>query len=211
MKLRLSATALLPLALLLAYPLLSHLAALAGVPWLHWLALSALLAAPLLPAALAGRAWAWLVLAFLGAGLWWLAHAGGGQFALYLPPVALPLVLAATFASTLVTGRTPFITAIALAVHGTLPDVLLRYTRALTVFWAAFTLMLALVSLALAITGPLWLWSLFSNFVAYGLVAVVFVVEFLLRRRWFPDHPHPGFVEYLGIVARSRPLPGRRP
>lgn len=208
---RTTATALLPLALVVAYPLLSHLASLAGLPWLQWLALSALLAAPLVPAALAGRAWAWLSLPFLGMGLWMLTHAGGGQFALYLPPVALPLVLAATFAATLAPGRTPLITAIALAVHGSLPAELLRYTRALTVMWAMLTLGLALVSLALAITGPLWLWSLFSNFVAYALVAVVFVAEFLLRRRWFPDHPHPGFVDYLGIVAKSRPFPGRRP
>ena len=200
---------LLPVALMLAYTLLSHAAAHWHLLGLQWLALSVLLTVPIAPALIARRPWAWLALPALLAALWVLTHAGGGQLALFLPPVLLPLVLSLSFGLTLLPEHTPMITAIALAVHGSLPEPLMRYTCRLTLFWALFSFALALIALPLAWTGPLWLWSVHTNFIAYALVATVFVGEYALRRRWFPDHPHPGFLDYLGIVVRSRPRLGR--
>jgi uncharacterized membrane protein len=200
---------LLSLVLMLAYPLLSHVATLAGAPVLQWLALFVLFTAPLTPAIGAGRPWAFVALACLALLIWELAQAGVGQYALFLPPVVLPLALSASFGLTLLPGHTPLITAIALAVHGTLPETLQRYTHRLTLFWSLLTATLSAAALGLAIAGPLWLWSLFTNLLSYLLIAAVFVGEYLLRRRWFPDYPHPGFMDYLGIVARSRPRLGR--
>lgn len=194
----------LPVLLMVGYPLLSHAAALLHSPALQWLALLAVSATPMSGALLRGRLGFWLLLALLAAALWWLVHAGGGQYALYLPPLLLPLALAAGFALTLRPGRTALITGIADAAHGPLDEPMRRYTRRLTAFWALLAAGLAVIALLLTLTGPLWAWSLFTNFISYGVIGTVFVVEFLLRRRWFPAHPHGSFAHYLGIVLRSR-------
>lgn len=194
----------LPVLLMVGYPLLSHAAAMLHQRELQWLALLAVTATPMSGALLRGRAVFWLLLVLLAAALWWLVHAGGGQYALYLPPLVLPLTLAGGFALTLRPGHTAFITTIADAAHGPLSDELHHYTRKLTAFWAALAASLAAVALLLMLSGPLWAWSLFTNFISYGVIGAVFLIEFLLRRRWFPSHPHGSFVDYLGIVIRSR-------
>lgn len=194
----------LPVLLMVGYPLLSHAAALLHLPELQWLALLAVTATPMSGALLRGRLGFWLLLALLAAALWWLVNAGGGQYALYLPPLVLPLALSAGFALTLRPGHTALITTIADAAHGPLADEMWRYTRRLTAFWALLAAGMASITLWLTLYGPLWAWSLFTNFISYGVIGSVFVVEFLLRRRWFPAHPHGSFAHYLGIVLRSR-------
>lgn len=194
----------LPALLMISYPLLSHAAVSLHSPDLQWLALLAVTATPMSSALLRGRAGFWLLFIFLATGLWWLVHLGGGQYALYLPPLLLPLALSAGFALSLRPGHTALITAIADAEHGPLSDAVRRYTRQLTAFWALLALGLAVITLVLTLAGPLWLWSLFTNFISYALLGTVFVVEYVLRRRWFPEHPHSGFIDYLGIVIQSR-------
>lgn len=194
----------LPVLLMVSYPLLSHASALLHSRELQWLALLAVTATPMSGALLRGRFGFWLLLLVLAAALWWLVHVGGGQYALYLPPLLLPLALAAGFALTLRPGQTALITSIADAAHGPLTDEMRRYTRRLTAFWAWLATGMAGITLWLTLSGPLWAWSLFTNFISYGVIASVFVAEFLLRRRWFPAHPHGSFAHYLGIVIRSR-------
>lgn len=203
----------LPLALSVAYPLLSHLGATLHQPLLQWLALLAVVAVPISGALLRARASAWAGLLAAGAALYALTHAGGGQYALYLPPLLLPGALCATFGLSLRAGHTPLISAIANAARGPLTPALWRYTRRLTAFWSLFTGALVAIALLLTVAGPhwVWLWSWFTNFVSYALVGLVFVGEFMLRRRWFPDHPHPGFVDYLRIVAKGAPKADKGP
>ena len=198
----------LPVALMLSYPLLSHLAAMMASRELQWLALLAVSATPMYSALLRGRPFFWLMFLLLALALWWLVHAGGGQYALYLPPVLLPLALAAGFALTLRPGRTTLITAIALGEHGSLSPAIAIYTRRLTLFWALLLATLAGVALLLSFSGPVWLWSLFTNFISYAVLGLVFLVEYLLRRHLFPHHPHTGFMQYLGIVIHSKPRIG---
>lgn len=194
----------LPVLLMVSYPLLSHAALLMHSPDLQWLALLAVSATPMSSALLRGRPGFWLLMLLIAAALWWLVNAGGGQYGLYLPPLLLPLALSVGFALTLRPGHTALITTIADAAHGPLNDEMRRYTRKLTAFWALFAASLAAITLVLTLSGPLWAWSLFTNFISYALIGGVFIVEFLLRRHWFPAHPHGGFVDYLGIVIKSR-------
>lgn len=194
----------LPALLMVSYPLLSHAAVSLHSLNLQWLALLAVTAIPMSSALMRGRLGFWLLFVLLGAGLWWLVHLGGGQYALYLPPLLLPLALSAGFALTLRPGHTALITAIADAEHGPLSEPVRHYTRKLTAFWALLALSLAIIALVLTLTGPLWLWSLFTNFISYAVLGSVFVIEYLLRRHWFPEHPHSGFIDYLGIVIKSK-------
>ena len=51
------------------------------------------------------------------------------------------------------------------------------------------------------VTVPLSLWSLFANVLNYLLVAALFVVEFVYRRRRFPQQPYRGLLDFTRRVA----------
>jgi uncharacterized membrane protein len=137
--------------------------------------------------------------AVLGAvALGWYASANG-PYAVFVPPVAVNLVLLWFFGRTLVPGREPLVTAIARFVRGTLAPELARYTRRVTWAWCGFFAANAAISLALAAAAPLAAWSLYANVLAYPLVAVMFVAEYAYRRRRFPALPH---VPPLALLQR---------
>lgn len=119
------------------------------------------------------------------------------------------IALAAYFLHTLIPPHTALITAIGEASRGPLGPQLRAYTRAITWFWGVFLLLCGAVALgqlfAVQVLKPLyWLpaWQL-------PVSAAVFVGEFYLRKRLFPAHNHPGFREYLSIVARAMAKPPR--
>ncbi|TAJ54593.1 MAG: hypothetical protein EPN60_06300 [Nevskiaceae bacterium] len=202
------ARVLLPATLSVGYPLLSHLATSLGSPGLQWLALMAIVGVPLSGGLLRGSALAWAWLGGLALLLWLLVHSGGGQYGLFLPPLVLPGAMAAGFGLSLRAGRTPLITLVA-ETRGPLPPYLRSYTRRLTWFWTGFTASLALVALLLCLSGQLQLWSWFANVFSYVLIGLVLVVEYLLRRHWFPAYAHPGFVAYLRMIVRGPPRASR--
>jgi len=71
------------------------------------------------------------------------------------------------------------------------------YTRRATLAWAVFFWTMALVCLLLGIYASLEFWSLFTNFIAWALVAGMFVGEYLLRKRLLRDHVDYGFLEFI--------------
>ena len=191
------------LALILSYPLCVHFGVVLGQPALQVLAIVLLGAGALLPglrqgSALTWGAWAGLVLIAVALGATDMT-----LYVLYLPPIALPLLLLVVFARTLRPGQVPLVTAIGLQVHGWLPPDIVRYTRQVTAFWALFLLALSLSSAALAAFGGDAMWSVFSNCINYLLVAACFLAEYGYRRWRFRDFAQPGLREYLGIVWRA--------
>lgn len=196
-------------ALILGYPLCVHVAVLLGWPVLRVLAVGLLAAGILLPAlregsGLAWSAWLLLVLAAVA-----LDASGRPLYLLYLPPIALPLLLLVGFARSLKPGNVPLVTAIALQVHGSLPPDIERYTRRVTSFWSVVLLALSMLSAVLATCADPVLWSAFSNGINYLLVAACFMAEYGYRRWRFRDFDQPGLRAYLGIVWRARPRAGR--
>src|ERR1041384_7855323 len=93
--------------LIVAYPVLAHLATMRHDHWLQWAALVVLMAIPLYERLRTGRIPAWLLWIALSGGLGALVFAGGGQYALFLPPVLLPAALGMLFGESLLPGRTP--------------------------------------------------------------------------------------------------------
>jgi len=192
-----------PFLLLLAYPLLVHLAVVWNAPQLEWLALVLLCAMPIYPALREGRPGHWLLLLAMAGLLQLLARAGGGIYALFLPPVVVPAVVLAVFASSLRAGQLPLVTRVAQAARGTLEPELLTYTRRVTWLWVLVLATLTVADAALAVFASPPLWSLFCNFINYGLVGLVFVLEYGYRRRHYPAHARDGFLGYLRLVARA--------
>lgn len=190
--------------LILAYPLLVHLAVILHLPMLQWLALCCLSATPLYPRLLSGHGWSWLTFFMLVVFLLLLTLAGGGRYVLFIPPVLLPAVGAWFFGRSLRKGEVPLITRIARASrNGELPAELLPYTRGITWLWALTLSGMALLSIMLAAFAPLEWWSLFTNFLNYLILAAIFPLEYLWRRLRFRHLEHPGFFDYIRMVATT--------
>jgi uncharacterized membrane protein len=159
------------------------------------------------------RSWNWAInaLILLCAGLigFVIGHFGAMALTLKLFACIASLALAAYFLHTLFPPHTALITAIGEASRGPLGPQLRAYTRGITWFWGLFLLLCAVVALGQLCSVQIlehlyWLpaWQL-------PLSMLVFVGEFYLRKRLFPAHNHPGFREYLSIVAQAMAKPPR--
>lgn len=188
-----------------AYPLVAHTAAVLNEP--RWAAIGlAVIACAVSSTRL--RAWQTALLGVLFFSVaWWLAARFPGWL-LYSPPVALNLACCALFAATLGRGREPMVSRFARVERGgELPPDLVRYTRNLTWAWTVFFALMAAISLVLALTGPIALWSLFTNLVNYALVGLFLVLEYWYRRVRFRHYRHASPAEVIRRLGSYRIFP----
>ena len=212
------------LALVLAYPLLSHLAGShRGEGRYAALALVDITLIMLLRPLLEKRAAAWALLLAVFAAIAWVAHAGFAMVPLLLVPAAILAAVAWTFARTL--RSVPLITRMVAGLDripaAELAPDLLRYTRNLTRSWAALLALLALFNLLLAllaepggllamfaITPPITVshaqWAWFGNVFNFGLMIGFFLAEFSVRQRRFPGR-YRNLADFLRQMARLGP------
>ena len=218
-------TGALRVALLLAYPLLSHVASLRGEGGWAALALFGLVVLCLLDGLARRRPWAWLALLVAGVALAWAGRSPLARMLLLAPPVVFPLLVAWGFARSLRPGRVPLIARIIHALHaqaGAPVDARLeRYARRLTAAWALLLATLAAINLVLAMSAvpdgllaafghqPRWplshaQWSWWANVADWGLIGGFFVAEYALRCRLFPHRPYRSagqFVRQMGQLG----------
>ena len=221
---RAGSAGLLRLALVLAYPLLSHLAAShRGDGRFAALALADIVLIVLLRPLLEFRAGAWALLLVLLGGLAWLAGSAYAMLPLLLVPTAILAAVAWTFARTL--RSVPLITRMVSGLDripaAQLPPDLLRYTRNLTRSWAVLLALLALFNLLLAtlavpggvlalfgIASPLAVggsqWSWAAGLFNFGLMMGFFLVEFAIRQRRFPGR-YANVLDFLRQMASLGP------
>jgi uncharacterized membrane protein len=113
-------------------------------------------------------------------------------------------LLAAAFGRSLAGNRVPLCSRWASAVHGPLTPPVARYTRAVTVAWTVFFVLMTSALIALFLLAPLPVWSVFANFCATPLVLAMFVGEYLVRGRVLPDMQHAsilaGVYAFLGFA-----------
>ncbi len=64
-----------------------------------------------------------------------------------------------------------------------LPEIAVRYTRRVTCAWSWFFLCNGLLAAALTLWAPLSWWALYNGLIAYGLMGLLFAVEWLIRQR----------------------------
>jgi uncharacterized membrane protein len=222
--LRVHGAGLLRLALVVAYPLLSHLAGShRGDGRFAVLALADIALILLLRPLLERRSGAWALLAVLLAALGWLAGSHFAMVPLLLVPTAIIAAVAWTFARTL--RSVPLITRMVAGLDGIpapqLSPELLRYTRNLTRSWALLLGLLALFNLSLALLAvpggllamfgfvpPLAVdqtrWSWLAGVFNVGLMVGFFLVEFAIRQRRFPGR-YTGLLDFLRRMARLGP------
>jgi len=221
---RVQVAGLLRLALVVAYPLLSHLAGShRGDGRFAAMALADIVLILLLRPLLERRAGAWALLFVLLAGLAWLAGSHFAMAPLLLVPAAILAAVAWTFARTL--RSVPLITRMVAGLDGIpapqLSPELVRYTRNLTRSWALLLALLALFNLLLALlavpggllamcglASPLALdearWSWLAGVFNVGLMVGFFLGEFAIRQRRFPGR-YAGLLDFLRQMARLGP------
>lgn len=102
--------------------------------------------------------------------IYWLEHESL-QWALFL-----------TFARTLIANRKPLCTQFAEMTHGPLTPAHAHYAYKVTVAWTVFFAGMIVTSTWLFFMYPISVWSIFSNFIFLPLVALMFIVEFIIRK-----------------------------
>jgi uncharacterized membrane protein len=207
-----------------AYPVLAHFAIARSSAVLTIAAIALLAILSFLPGLLRGRRGAWLALAVVGIGCWWLSQASLPILPLYAPPVLVPTFLACVFGQTLLRGRTPLISQLILVLHPhEEPEHgVWSYARRLTLAWTVLFVALAAFNFALAaladpdglllaggirppVSVPQSWWSLFTNLIDYLIVASFFVIEYAYRRRRFPQQPYRNMFEFLRRMLAALP------
>lgn len=78
------------------------------------------------------------------------------------------------------------------------------YCRRVTLLWVVFFLWNASVSTALALFAELETWTIYNGFIAYILIGVLFVGEFIYRLYRFPDLRQGGLGSYFPTWGRRR-------
>jgi uncharacterized membrane protein len=182
-------------ALAVSYPIVSHFASTLHLPalGLSWLCLALIVGF-----AFGTRSPVVLALGLLCLGGALLGHlSGSAELFLRMPPVIIFAGLTWLFGRSLLPGRTPLVVRVGERIRGELPEPVARYGRGLTAVW---TLLFALMTLESVLLGlfasPFW-WSLFTNFVNYGLIVLLFVAEYPIRRAVLGDLERTPFVDSL--------------
>ncbi|MGB5833496.1 MAG: hypothetical protein WBG92_16075 [Thiohalocapsa sp.] len=182
-------------ALAIAYPLVNHAGAMldqpsAGLAWLFLLLGSSFWLGPRSPVLLL------LTLLCLGAAVvGYLEHSA--DLLQRVPPVVIAFGLAWIFGRTLLPGRTALISRIGERMRGELPASVALYGQRLTAIWTLFFMLMGLECLLLGLYAPPFWWSLFTNFINYGLIALLFVIEYPIRCLVLRDLEHGSFVDSL--------------
>jgi uncharacterized membrane protein len=114
-------------------------------------------------------------------------------------------LMAASFGHSLFGNRAALCTRLADKAHGplTLQEVL--YTRQVTAAWALFFVLITAATVALFICVPLRVWSLFANFCVVPLIGLMFVAEYLVRRRVLPQVRRRGILDAVRVYFASSP------
>lgn len=118
--------------------------------------------------------------------------------------IACNAMLCWFFAQTLFGDRTPLITTLARTIHPDMPDDVVRYTRKVTLAWAIFFAMQVLVSLVIFYVASIETWSMFANILNWPLVILMFVVEYLCRKRVNPDFKHATIKESVSAYFNNK-------
>ena len=191
--------------LALAYPMLAHLGVVYHNVLLQWIALRWLLIIVLAPALMRRRIWAWITFFLTAVALYFLTMHGDGLYALYLPPIAIPLFILWLFGRTLRNDAKPLVSQIAETMRGEpLPDVLRLYTRRITYLWCGVAALLAVSATTTALFASAEVWSLLTNVIHYVVLGAVFVIEFIYRRIKYADLEPWTLMGYLRRLARVR-------
>ena len=97
-------------------------------------------------------------------------------------PVLVSAFMLALFGLSLKFGP-PMVERLARLTEPQLPDIAIRYTRRVTWVWSGFFLVNGLIAATLTLWAPLSWWTLYNGLIAYGVMGLLFAIEWLIRQR----------------------------
>ncbi len=187
-------------ALAISYPLVSHVASMRGVPTVGLLWLCLLMLAGFF---LGNRSTFVLALGALCLGAALIGQlSGSAELFLRLPPVIIFAALAWLFGRSLQPGRTPLAALVGERIRGELPAPVAQYGRRLTQIWTLLFLALSIECALLGLFAPPFWWSLFTNFINFALMVLLFVGEYPVRRIVLGDLEQTPFLDGLREAVR---------
>lgn len=140
-----------------------------------------------------------------------LVFTNNGTFILKAQSPILYCALAYVFGRTLVAGSEPLITRFIRAMDVKVPQSVDTYGRRATRNWTLLFSFLALSCVVLALFASLQTWSWFVNVISYVLVALMFVLDYIIGRRSFAKDEAIGFRQFLrGIIRVNAQTIARR-
>lgn len=102
-------------------------------------------------------------------------------------PVAINVVLLATFGETLRAGQVPIVERFARLVEKELSPGKQAHCRAWTERWCAFFVLNGLVALGLGLWASPFVWAAYTGGIAYALMGAMFAGEYVSRKARFRD------------------------
>ena len=82
-----------------------------------------------------------------------------------------------------------------------------HYTRLVTVAWTLFFAVMAVISTLLYFLASLAAWSVFANMLTLPLVALMFIVEYGVRRRVLPEMRNTHILDAVRAFAKMPARP----
>lgn len=126
-----------------------------------------------------------------------MLNSGGIADLYFLPPIAINFFIGTIFLHGLGENQRPLIEKYIEVIEGDVPPAEQRYARSVTKAWVVVLYSLMLESIILWLYFPHEVWSLFTNFINYLILASMFVMEYIVRRKVFPDKQHMSFIEFI--------------
>jgi uncharacterized membrane protein len=150
------------------------------------------------------------LLALAGACLWlvWPALKQHFGWIYWLEHESVQWLLLIAFGRTLLANRQPLCAQFADIVHGPLTTKHVRYARQVTIAWTIFFAAMIVISTGLFFTQPVAVWSIFANFIFLPLVALMFIVEYAVRKVLLPDLEETRIMDAVrAFMHHSSPRP----
>ena len=197
--------------LVIGYPLLAHYTnnSAEGSYLGKWVALAPVV---LIALVLAWRSrWRWMLLALLAlacVGLWTARSALDEHVGLvyWLVHITMQIILLVTFGRTLFGGREPLCAYFARLMHGSITPRHEAYARQITLAWSLFFAVITVISTLLFFLAPLPVWSFFANFLNMPLVVLMFLGEYVVRKRVLPERQH-SLLDAFRAMKRAKTNP----
>lgn len=101
-------------------------------------------------------------------------------------------------------NSTPLIERYMLLLEGEVDAKERKYARWFTTLWAFVLLSLAVETAVLAMFASHEIWSLFTNFINYLILGLMFLFEYLVRLRMFPQKQHKSFIQFINSLRKIK-------
>ncbi len=126
---------------------------------------------------------------------------------IYLPPVIMISLIFYPFVRSVMPGKTPLISRFYQLAENENNPRAMQYTEKVTWVWVILIALLLTNTLILTFFAPLEIWSLFTNFINYILMLVLFIAEWLFRMYWFKQWVSPlKFIQQLLTIDQRELL-----